>query len=708
MRKRPLAVLAGFTAISMLLAACGGGGGSKGAIPTGQSPSQVSAPYSGPAALANFTWGQSLMQSATYVGPATTTDENTGISMQVAVQMQNAAGLIQYSQEASDPGSGSYRQFLTPQQIGAEYGATDANYQAVFTYFQGYGISVGGWPQKMMVSLSGTVNQFEQAFGTKYAWYELAGTTFLGPSTAPHTSAVVPISGVVHMAQYTIAQNFLIRLSAANFWGLSPQQIAHAFDYTGAWSAGYNGAGINAGIIGTGPILTGAAGDVAHYSALFNNAPVANVTMVSALAQAASAQNNQTGSSPFDPNPGGLTTPPAATTTTCRQTSPPNYVTCNPEDGEAQLDQEQVAGMAPGANVLFYLAYNPAVCENTTSGNLQSPAPSGACSSGTVQYPLEGIDLTDDEIQQAIADNAADTVSMSFGEDEAAALAGGYFNSSGVGPGTAEIAALSAEGIAVFISSGDNGSDACQNVTSGAVIAGYCVSYPASDPSAVSVGGVNVPVDNAGNVVGEITAWGDETTAGGNGRFSNNIGSGGGISKVFTTPTFQSGVTSLPPGNPPLGGFRGVPDMSLLADPDTGPSLSLNSGGSWVAGASGGTSAAAPEASAMWAVVLSACKKSSACSTAGGAHAYRLGNPNPLLYKIASAAGYRGSTYSQVIYDVLYGNNDAVAPRAGSSPTPLQGSCCYAGAGYDLVTGLGVPYARHLINALVSGVSNVP
>lgn len=691
-------------AAAVAMAACSGGGGGGGrSLP----PAPVSTPYQGAPGLAIANYGAAFIAQATYVGPVTSDQESAGMSMQIAEKMQDARGLIDYAAQASTPGSPVYRRFLTPQQIGARYGATDADHRAVFDYFHSYGMSVGGWPQKMMVSVTGTVGQFERAFGTTFGWYEMQGKTFLAPTGAPHTSVPVPMAGVLHMAQFTLAQNYFLRASSGNFWGLSPQQISRAFDYTGAWAAGYDGTGINAGIIGTGPIATGASGDVAHYASLFGNARVATVTQVPAVAQSASPQNGDTGTAVFDVNPGGLATPPPTTLTSCRASNPPNYNTCNPEDGEAQLDQQQIAGTAPGANVLFYIAYNPAICLNTQTGSLQTPNPTGSpCPSAQhlESYPLIGIDLTDDEIQQAIADNQADTISMSFGEDEAAAEAYGYFDASGVGPGTAENAALVAEGIAVFISSGDNGADACQNPNTGAFVAGYCVSYPASDPSVVSVGGVNAPVDNAGNLEGQITTWGDETTNGGNGRFSNNIGTGGGISKVFTTPSFQSGLGALPPGNPPLNGYRGTPDIALLADPDTGPSITYNSGGGWVAGASGGTSAAAPEANAMWALVLQACKASAACSTAGGAHPYRLGNPNALFYKIASSSGLNGYAYSQVFYDVLYGNNDAVPPRATTpSPAPLQGSCCYAGPGYDLTTGVGVPFAGHLIDAIVAG-----
>jgi hypothetical protein len=103
----------------------------------------------------------------------------------------------------------------------------------------------------------------------------------------------------------------------------------------------------------------------------------------------------------------------------------------------------------------------------------------------------------------------------------------------------------------------------------------------------------------------------------------------------------------------------------------------------------------------MWALVLQACKATNGCGTASlGAHSYRLGNPNGLFYKIykSGSTGVNGLAYGQVFSDVLYGENQANG--AGATPGPPITGCCTAGTGYDLVTGLGAPFAGHLIQAV--------
>jgi subtilase family serine protease len=664
---------------SVALAACGGAP----VVPRGPAQQAPLQPSIGSQSPANFSWGQQQLSRAQYVGPVT----NGGISMSVAVKFQNEAGLLQYARQASDPHSAVYRRFLTPQEIGDRFGASLRDYRATAHYFSSYGISVGGWPQRLQLSLAGSVQQFSKAFGTQFGVYRYGKTTFISAMHAPHLSGAVPISAVVNMVQVPLEHSYFIRPSSADFIGYSPQMIGKIFDYTGAWANGITGRGITIGIIGTGPI---SAADVPAYGATFHT-PVAGVTQMRVTGQPASTQNNNTGTGAFDPNPGGLTAPPPVTAP-CNQTSAlvPNYRTCNPEDGEAQLDTEQAASLAPGAHVDFYLAYNASTCVNTTT-NIETAPP---CTGGSVAYPLIGIQVDDDEIQQAIADNAVDVLSLSYGSGENSAL-DYYYDSSGQGVGPAEFAALAAEGIAVFVSSGDTGNQSCFS-SPGEPLATPCVSYPASDPSVTAVGGVNAPADDAGNLIGQITAWADQTTGGGNGSFGNNVGSGGGVSQIFRVPPWQAGITTpanTKPPSPPLAGFRGVPDVALMADPGTGPAMLMDAAFGGIPSAAGGTSAAAPEMAAMWALVLQACGHTPSCAAAGGAHPNRLGNAAPMFYSI-----YR-KAYAQTFFDVIYGENQATQ---GLGP-PLTG-CCTAGPGYDLVTGLGVPFAGHLIHA-ITGVT---
>ncbi len=721
--KQRLTALAAAIAI-LATAACGGRGGSGATPPTGGTPFS---PYTGPAALANFDWGKDQLQGAMLQGPASVGH----MQVSVVLKQQNAAGLVQYAQQASDPSSPLYRHFLTPQQIGTQFGATQKDYQTAADYFVSQGLTVAGWPQHLSLSVAGSQTAMERAFGTKFGVYQKDGIQFVAPMSAPHFNAVVPVAAVSNLVALNRRHTYLLmappRANANDNLAYSPQQVRNAFDFTGAYSKGYDGTGITVGIIGTGPINVDrtnlcADKDLAALRALYNNVNVApaceiDVTPTAVAAGLTASPSPIPTAIPATPNPlatpapnpgqsptsmfpysGNFQTPPPVTSGNCTGSLP----ACNPEDGEAQLDVQQVATLAPGATVNFYLAYNANDCyvffPNTCT---PAPAATSTPASSNYGYPQIGIVEADPEIEQAIANNAADVISISYGGGESQTVGNG-FNANGVGYQPEEFAALTAEGVAVFVSSGDSGSAECLG-SGNTYLAQVCVSYPSGDVNVTSVGGVNAPINEFGQLSGNITAWG--TSNGGYappGSTSSGSGSGGGISTIFAAPSWQHNAIQAV--------MREQPDVAMIGDPFTGVTVYANSG---LAGSAnvpsgafpvGGTSVAAPQMAAMWALVLQACKATPACQTGPSAHPYRLGNAAPYFYQIYKPTGGTPPTalpYSQVFYDVVYGEN-AVNNPAGGTATPVPGQL--AGPGYDLTTGVGVPFAGHLIQAVTGKV----
>ncbi len=683
--------LAMLSTVTVTIAGCGGGGSS----PVPNAVPLVGAPVT-TSSSSTFAWGSNALKSAAYVGPA----HFSAMGVTVAVQLQNPSGLVSYAQSASDPHSPQYRRFLTPTEIGQRFGANAQNYTAVAHYFSGYGLHVGGWPQRLALFVAGSQPQLESAFHTTFGLYRSTkGTTFIAPMKAPAFGTPLPVSMVSNLVSLPKASRAFVQARASNsvVSGYTPSQIRAVFDYSGAYNAGYTGTGINVGIIGTGPMSPS---DVPAYASMFHirAAPVIQINATDSGVAAGLAQNsptpNPSATPPYTfPYSTGLTTPPPATSP-CNGPLP----SCNPEDVEAQIDTEQAATLAPGSNVLFYLAYNAGECYE------EGPSlPAGtSCPGGGTAAPALGLALSDDEIQQAIADDKADVLSLSYGGPEIAdpsvgELGAAYYyfdpNNPTNGFGPAEFAALAAEGIAVFISTGDTGAETCK--LGGGVEPYYdnpCVSYPASDPSVVGVGGVTTPMDQFGNLTNQITGWGVQTSFG-------SRGTGGGVSAYFSILPYQNGI----PGA--LGRTRNLPDVSLEGDPQTGVAVLVDAPplGPQGIGGFGGTSVAAPEAAAMWALVLQACRQSATCSAKGsGLHPYRLGNPNPLFYSQYYANGKLQPQYSSTFYDVLFGNNSIeTGPPPYFPGNPLDPGY-NSGVGYDLVTGLGVPFAAHLINAILT------
>lgn len=665
------------------LAACSGGGGSHAALPA--------APSAGGSAPAAGKLTTSLVPPAKFVASATKLGPATGIStlvVHVVVNLRDARGLADYAAAVSNPADGRYRQFLTAGQIGDRYGAAPGDYATVAQYFAGHGLRVGGWPQRLGLTVAGPRAAFEKAFGTTFALYRSAeGHTLLAPSGPIAFSRPLPVTSVADaIVDPQVKHVNYVRggsggPQSGSLTGNTPQQMAAAFDFTGAYAAGFTGKNITLGIIGTGPI---APQDFSAFKSQFGWGGAATLTQVNV--QPGPAAN--AGSSP--------TATPPAVTAPCTTSSNPNLspsesptATCNPEDGEAQIDTEQAA-LAKDAKIAFYLAYVPNEC-NDPSGTPCAPDPQTG-----LGYAYQGLAESDDEIQQAIADNngsgGPDVLSLSYGGPE---VFNSFYVSSDGGQtydpsafGVSEFAALAAEGVATFASSGDQGAQSCAPYSLSRENQN-CVSYPAGDVSVTSVGGVFAPLNNAGQLLGPLTAWGNQT---GNGA------SGGGVSTIVPKPTWQT-------GRGVAAGGRNQPDVSLDGDPSSGVAVLLNTPfATSHLSEYGGTSVATPQMAAMWALVLQACAQTPSCAKAGGGHPYRLGNAAPLLYGIYN----NPALYPTTIYDVTFGNNGQAGCLYNGScdpnappPTPVPGYT--AGTGYDNVTGLGVPFARHLIKA-VAGV----
>lgn len=695
-----------------LLAGCGGGGGSR-TIPSGGS-GLVNQNVSVPAQLQIANWGQGAMQGATYAGPAT----NAHLSVVVQVHQQNAQGLVQYAQSVEDPSSPNFHKWLTPQEIGQRFGATPANYLAVAKYFAQNGLTVTGWPQRLVLIVSGTQTAVEHAFNTKLGMYQRGGSEFIAPRTAPYFSQALPVDSIGRIAAVHADHRFLIpggpRAGAGYVNGFSPSTIQAAQDFNGAYKAGYNGTGITIGIIGTGPLATTATApydaDLAAFSA-DTNAQVAPVSFRLVGNSGVGAGLNDSGisapnfpySATFTPTPG-----PSA--------GCPSWGECN-EDGEAQLDTQQAASLAPGSNVYFYFAYNPN--DGCSGANFATACPAG---SGQLE---DGIDEADAEIQQAIGEDDADVISISFGGGDIQQGWTGYEGGSApyvTSYSQLEYAALEVEGVAVFASSGDSGSAECWNNQTNTYETEQCVTYPADDPNVTGVGGVTMNVDLAGQITAPWLAWGIATSDNGYGGLE---GSGGGTSTFFPVNTTYDPwqVTTLGAT------MREQPDVSMDGDPSTGVAVVCQDAAEGCAGGTslnviGGTSVAAPDMAAMWADVLSACVQRpsvGACQQgkAGPHGGWRLGNASPYLYAIYSnSTGYAKAqykingwtpslTYTNVFYDIVYGDNEMYAGSNPQSPSPQPVVPGYqAGPGYDEVTGVGVPFAGHLIDAMLG--TNVP
>jgi kumamolisin len=283
--------------------------------------------------------------------------------------------------------------------------------------------------------------------------------------------------------------------------------------------------------------------------------------------------------------------------------------------GEVMLDMCVVGSVAPGAKIFMYFT------EFTSQGWV-------------------------DALHEAITDNNnISVISISYGNPEKDRNSA--WTKMGVKVVNTALQAAAAKGITVCCASGDDGS-----TDQGSDSLAH-VDFPASSPYVLGVGGTRL-VSSGGSspTISSESVWNDIVQGEGAG--------GGGVSAVFSKPSYQNRANVPVSVNPPHKIGRGVPDVAAVGDPETGVVIMRIEGTQLEQ--IGGTSASAP----LWASLVARLNE--------GLKA-RCGYLNPVLYTKAAKG---------VLNDITDGNNGAYA----------------AGTGWDACTGLGTPQGQKLLKAL--------
>ncbi|MDB6152560.1 MAG: Peptidase propeptide, partial [Chthoniobacteraceae bacterium] len=275
---------------------------------------------------------------------------------------------------------------------------------------------------------------------------------------------------------------------------------------------------------------------------------------------------------------------------------------------EETLDVEWSSGIAPGAKVRVYAAGSLTFVDiNKSLLRIISDLPSQP------------------QLQQL-------SISLGIGET--------YLPISVLQAETQYFATIANSGVSILVSSGDEGSNPDQS-NDGHATGPLQVEYFSSDPSVTSVGGTNLYLNPTTGQRSSEVGW---------------SGSGGGLSRLFSRPSWQVGI------GVPAGTDRLAPDLSLVGGSPTPAYIYFRGQGYSVAG----TSWSAPVWAGFCALINEARAKLSQPP---------LGLLNPRIYPLLGTDSFR---------DVITGNNGAY--RAGS--------------GYDLVTGVGVPDVGVLLQTL--------
>ena len=598
-------------------------------------------------------------------------------------------GLEQYLSDTQNPHSPNHYKWMTPAQFGSAFGVSDADLKTLQDWLQGYGFKIEKVPQaRNVLEFSGDFGQLKSAFHTAIHTIEINGSErHFANLTDPQIPAALQsvIAGIAALNDFRPVSQ--AKMGATGHYNPATKTIQPDFTLFGNGGTPYlyvdpadaatiydtPNAALNANYKGTTYDGTGVNIGIVGDS---------NFTMQAVINYRLLFLNE----------------------TTANVNAPTVVVDgedplLNGDEPEALLDNEVAGGIAPKAKLYFY---------TSADSNLQS---------GLFNA-----------IFRALDDNTVSILNMSFGACEAAL-------------GTTENQVLlevmeqaAAQGISVTVSSGDNGSAACDSDALPSASNGLQVSGFASPPYAIAVGGTdfdalqgNFTTYVTDAVGGKLTSgsapyygtalsyipeepWNDSTSSNGDLAFNQPfvgsqgstdiIAGSGGVSSCVTStqsgdtitcqggyakPAFQTQLT-------PSDGARDIPDVAFLAANGLygavwvvcAPGNCETVNGQLTSSSSfsgyGGTSAAAPAFAGMLALVEQKVGT-------------RLGQANTVLYQLAA------SQYATVFHDVTTGNNSVVC-TTGSPNCASNGFLTgyNAGTGYDLASGLGSVDATQLVN----------
>jgi hypothetical protein len=431
------------------------------------------------------------------------------------------AAMVQYLADQQNPASESYHHWLTPEEVGERFGPSVQDRNTLISWLNSQGLQVN-WisPSGMFVNFNGSAANVERAFHTELHHYTVRGQQRYSVSSDP--SIPVALSPVIRAIRGLSSSDDhpLVQSEGGQY---APYVTFNGNHYLSPWDfdeiydvpTQYTGTGVTIGIVG---------GSRTNF-ADFNNfrqltgSTFANPTEIIPTAY------------------GGVDPGPA-------YTSPPTNGASTGLQSESTMDVLRAGSVAPGASLLLVVA------SNAYGANLDADA----------QYLVQTSPVP------------AQVMNISFGGCET--NYGG-----GVSFWDTLFQQAAAEGISVFVSSGDAGASGCdeQFGTPPSNPLPNSPNYICSSSYATCVGGTEF-ADTAspssywsstnnsqlGSVYGYIPegAWNEPLTSSG---AAEAAATGGGVSSYIPTPSWQTGT-----GVPAARTGRYTPDVSFSSSAHDG------------------------------------------------------------------------------------------------------------------------------------------
>ncbi len=208
---------------------------------------------------------------------------STPMKLAIGLPLRNTQELDNLLRDIYDPASPNYHHYLTPGQFADRFGATEHDYQALIAFANANHLTVSGkHPNRMLLDVTGTVSDVENAFKTTMQIYQhpKENRTFFAPAVEPSVPAGLAVADISGLNNYSSPHpNYHIRpASVLPLTGSAPGGDYMGNDFRAAYVP-------NVSLTGTGQSVALVqfdgyfASDIQAYELLANlpNVPLLNV-----------------------------------------------------------------------------------------------------------------------------------------------------------------------------------------------------------------------------------------------------------------------------------------------------------------------------------------------------------------------------------------------------------------------------------------------
>lgn len=149
--------------------------------------------------------GQELQQLQTAIAapansqPIGRMPSSQQLRLALTLRLRNQDQLRDFLARLYDPSSMNYRQFLTVQQFGEQFGPTLADYQRVIDWSRSHGLRiVNTAPNRLVLDVAGPVAAIERTFHVKMHIYRhpSENRTYYAPDVEPSVDVGIPVQGI--------------------------------------------------------------------------------------------------------------------------------------------------------------------------------------------------------------------------------------------------------------------------------------------------------------------------------------------------------------------------------------------------------------------------------------------------------------------------------------------------------------------------------